>query len=766
MACSKLCWVYAGDDSGSVGGDEYYFGKARELLKEFIRTVPEGDEVHYLLWNTNCREVSLSELENAYRNKSGKDWTCPQNVSAWIKNYLAGKQVNLWLITDGEIDNEDITACVEINSKIVFGNVDFIVINEWKTNLSVGIPFVASCTGNAKIRGSDNVVHSFANMEKIEETMAKMSGMTPSEFTDSFDDIAKTLQLAGMVDAKKALDICDSLSELRVSLLDKIDKLASDGSDDPNLFSGSRTAQDVHDSFLRTRYYQSLGSDTKKRIDGMISCLINSIHEAQKLKNFVELKIEHAQSKADDCDDEKDIVGDYLPDIAGITFSDPVTLDESNQPMLLLNPTDLITEVWERYTRSRYDTAIACPLWLLIIEGMKNMISHVLSVDVTNMLPRNAEGQFRDPESRAWVYGGVVPFSEADDYNDYVLSQTFFRGKVLPRAAPLMYFVIAKYASQCPWVPKTVVDALKSYAMERAKKMRCLISFSNMPLDPKIQVPLGVAAAYVTEVSSRLFAQHPQFFGREKLRLFAPVSEHLVEVALGCGVSVDADYVAERARVLMLHNAIKKVGQRHQKVEILLGNVFRRTGPFLTTVLLEDPRLQYLSLLEMPDVIPFTLPGVTLAQVLNEVYLSYNVVKWVEFDLSPSTFRPYRIVGDGTFYDPYRRNLIELDSTDLHASEVFVIDHSRCMSLCKQWIRYVNENKAYPDLKQFTDYVAQKKKVYNDLVRLFPPNILELIERVQDKYTKIVVGVSVPRFTSVTKQSVPVKMRIEMENKK
>jgi len=202
MEDDDTMFIFASDFSRSTIGYTMYHSMAANYLNEFNKTIENSNNFKYLTWGDACVEVSKETLENIYRYKLGKlPATHPQTISKWIKdNNLNTNKINLWLLTDGEINDGDVKICYEENKNITYDSVKYIIINHQKMDFSVGSCFF----GKSKIEIIEN---DKPVLNTDTRNSFNFDEITLDNFDKYFDDMSKHFQIKYMVSNEMALEM-------------------------------------------------------------------------------------------------------------------------------------------------------------------------------------------------------------------------------------------------------------------------------------------------------------------------------------------------------------------------------------------------------------------------------------------------------------------------------------------------------------------------------------------------------------------------------
>lgn len=391
--------------------------------------------------------------------------------------------------------------------------------------------------------------------------------------------------------------------------------------------------------------------------------------------------------------------------------------------------------------------------------------------------------KFRNPMTNKPCYGGLIPHPSFDDWNDYLLMITFFRGKNIRTCPALFYYRIWKYATGCEWLDDGVVTLLEQYALRRISVARTRLAFGSLAMDPVEVVPLPLTLFYCAEGSSLLFAQDSQLFLNDRLRQYYPVSRDLIHIMEKLGVSCDPEFISGRAVLFTAVSLLKTAGNQMSQKYALLSRIFRKQGKFITYEVNDyvdgDPSvfpIKFLALLNYShkSLIPFSLPKVDL---YDHVHIAYDA-KLPLVPIFPETLRPKFIIQDqrkGKVIPNYKEILACVTQVSLKSSSgkrvssssnriaPTKLDQTKLLSLNKLYINCVCANNRYPSLAEFEDFVWKEKRFYGDKVYLFPPQVQEFIRQVFDNYQDFAKELGVDEFIKRGTAGVSIIQRLELE---
>ena len=136
----KLKTLFAFDDSTSISGETIYFNEIYRIVDTYYKN---GDK--FYLWGSGYKEQTKSQIDQWIKDKRGHEGTYPDNI-AKLSNACPSHREHLIIVTDGEVDEDDIRASDVLMNQynIQFQFVSVYVIGRGG-NLSVGAPFCRGC---------------------------------------------------------------------------------------------------------------------------------------------------------------------------------------------------------------------------------------------------------------------------------------------------------------------------------------------------------------------------------------------------------------------------------------------------------------------------------------------------------------------------------------------------------------------------------------------------------------------------------------------
>ncbi|CAH0720194.1 unnamed protein product, partial [Brenthis ino] len=792
-------FIYAKDFSGSTHYDTHYHSNGLQTLEQFKKDVeriktellvagepPTNSKIIYLHWGKSCYEVDEDITRTKYIERQGDEpATEPISIVKWIQeNYNICSKTNkiklLYIITDGLIDYQCADECFKQNENKHYEMVVFHAFNQNldAIDLSVAASFFKSrCMIYRNYELFDNIdLSNEFDYDKI----------NVNNFAAEKDQLKSYIRfkfINKMNHDALALREIDKLKKLRNRLFAEL-SLKSQKSDldtkDRNIFLFK---------FARTKWYKNLTTDIhneKVDIEKCISTLINYIVSEKKSYSFDELKFE---TKFDNPIEEQPIVDVNFPAEQEIQFPDIILDDDKGIPVVILTEFSLLDKIIFHRTSttdvspasfSKFKSAMECPLFLVTDSGISESIGYFYTLNAyKQMLVHNTK---TEPRTRRPFHGGLVLIDtdHFDNYNDYILSATYFDFKKVKYNIGLFYFVLWKNCENKEWMDKNVVEQFKKYAMRRINKTVCKIGLSSLPLDPDENTSLLTALWYCVELSSCIFKNDIYNFMHERLRMFYGVAHSMIEILKWFNYDLDLESIEKRRNLISNVMILKKIPNRTEKLYYLLKKIFKTEDGFLVSEIERPQNLYILNFLKLDH------KGMLHDDVIEEkvhlndyVHLMHYVGDTSKFKaeedtfvICEKTFRPFFIVDQNkSFYTELVKitkkvvinNDDDKDRIEVTYNAVDSLEFSKILSLYNLFINCVKDSEKYPNLPEYIDYILKRKKFYCDLVTIFPSNVYVAAVEVYGRYQRMLNKVHVNEFIKVCKAYVNRSERIKAE---
>ncbi|KAK9887815.1 hypothetical protein WA026_000130 [Henosepilachna vigintioctopunctata] len=520
--------------------------------------------------------------------------------------------------------------------------------------------------------------------------------------------------------------------------------------------------------FKRSDWYKNLDTtmqDSKVDVEKSITTMINYIISERKSYAFDALKFNTQFAKPVE---EEPIVDVNFTTEQEIQFPDIILDDEKGIPVIILTKFDLLEKIifHGNYSENvqpasfnKFKSTMECPLFLVKDKDISESIGYFYTYNVYKQLLAN--GTRTEPRTRGPFEGGLVltDTNQFDQYNDYILSATYFNSKKIKFNVGLFYYVLWKNCENKEWMDRNVVEEFKKYTMRRISETVCKIGLSCLPLDPQHNTSLLSALWYCVDLSSCIFKADPQNFHYERLRMYYSVSHYMVEILKNFDYDLDMKSIDQRRELLSEVMTLKRIPNHREKVYYLLAKIFKTVDGFLVSEI-EKPfnihRLNYLKLNHKT-----MLPDVNKEEVhLNDfIHLLHfeDHGRASKIEICQKTFRPFfTIDSNKSFYTELLENtkkvVINDDDKDKVTVSLESTDSLQFVKLLSRFNLYINcvkYLKKYPTLPEYVEYVSRKKKYLDDLVTIFPTTVHSVIKDAYDHYQEIVNKVTVEQFHEV-----------------
>ncbi|XP_047998228.1 uncharacterized protein LOC125235706 [Leguminivora glycinivorella] len=798
-------FIYAKDFSGSTQGESYFHTNGLKTLYEFKSDVEKFEKelldagepsvkskIVYLHWGHKCYEVDEDTTVVAYNEQCGDMGTDPGTIIKWIKSKsdICNENNNiklLYIITDGLINHGDAMRCFQLNADMQYEKVVFHAFNqrEYDIDLSVVASFLkCECVVYRNYKLLDNVnISEEYDYDKI----------NLDNFSDEKENLKSYIKLKYINKFKHdalALQEIDKLKKLRNRLFAELSSKSQKSESilntkDKNVFLAE---------FVKTDWYINLNTEShglKVEVEKAISTLINYIVSDTKSYSFDALKFE---TKFDNPIEEEPIVDVNFPAEQEIEFPDIILDDDKGIPVILLTEFNMLEKlIFHRTTEStevspasfnKFKSTMDCPLFLLNDADLSESIGYFYTLNVYKQLLTKTDKT--EPRTRRPYHGGLVLIDtdEFDKYNDYILAATYLDFKKINYNIGLFYYILWKNCENKEWMDKNVVKQFKKYVMRRISGYKCKIGLSGLPLDPPHVTSLPTALWYCVELSSCLFRNDPQNFTQERLRMYYGVAHCMIEILKSLDYNLDLEAIEKRRDVIRHVMILKKIPTYGERVYYLIERIFKNVNGFLVSKIEKPFNISKLRYLKLDHKGMFGDDDINDGAVVNlndYVHLMYfmNAEKKSKddrgmFEICDKTFRPFFIIENNkSFYaelkEISKKVVINNDSdkgrVNVTYDEIDAMEFDRILSVYNLYINCVKDSEKYPTLDEYIEYILKKKKYQEDLVTIFPSNVIYMINEVYSRYQDIVKDVDVKDFIHICKSYVSRIERVKVEGR-
>ncbi|AAM09234.1 p94 [Mamestra configurata nucleopolyhedrovirus A] len=767
-------FVYATDDSGSTTDTSYYNDKAPETLTKFENEVAQFNSknavVKYLHWGSTCREQSREQVLQRYENNKYAECggTSPETIIDWIQTKMVTESWTnlrlLYIITDGQISSNKVWTCKQYMKRypFVFDRVVFHAI-------SADINYVDLSVASTFLGKSDcSILYNMSLVEQI--NLAEpydYEAVTPENFEEKTQEMLSYIKLQFLntksTDAAVLQEI-EKLKKMRNRLL-MHDKLKMDMS---SIFETKNRATFVA-AFKDSNYYNTFVNTYSfmSQVDKVVCTMINYLHNDHKSYSFDALRVKQYCNTVGSVSEE-DVDQVSYENAQIIEFPDCILDDESGVPAILLTHCNLLADINDTVTLTKFKKNIEFPLHYMSNKDVKESIEYFYNVNTLKSLLEH--DVTISPRSRKPFTGALVPSAEFDAYNDYVLLSTYFNGKRVPVNKGLMYYVLYKHMINAEYINSDVCEYFRKYVLHRISKTLCPISFTLQPLEPQMMVSLPAALWYCVDISTELFANDPLHFGKERLREYAYYANDMITMLKWCSYTLDEEAIKTRADILLTINALKRIQQYSNKLQFIFKLIFKEEQGFFLNVIKNKKHIYKLNLLDVGHNQMVDNKKLERAVDLNEFAYFYNKTANVALNSSVidlRTMRPRFVCADNvSFYEDLLKlscNVSADNNYNIQIEPATKLNLHKTVSLYKMYINFVNEYQRYPSLSDYQEFVCERYRVRDNKIGVFNTNIINNITAVYFEYSTPTTNMSVDEFLMKTKMSVNREQRIVVE---
>lgn len=144
-------WIFAQEYSVFSQYELKNCVKKPDMLRDFQKKSENCERVVYLTWSLDCcLEYSPYFIDELYSGKYTYSYRVahygmnPSCISKWIyDNNMQDKNINLWIVTSGEVTHKTVSACKELNNGLNFESLNIVTINRKKIDNSVALCFMS-----------------------------------------------------------------------------------------------------------------------------------------------------------------------------------------------------------------------------------------------------------------------------------------------------------------------------------------------------------------------------------------------------------------------------------------------------------------------------------------------------------------------------------------------------------------------------------------------------------------------------------------------
>jgi hypothetical protein len=513
--------VYFVDISGSTGRVREYHDLSRQIYNQ-IKDLPHS----IVGWDSGYRILSDPEYIQISNLMMGYGGTLTSAMAGYLKTQSSQK-IHLVILTDGEVDINDISLCDKQMQDVISMNeicsVSAFISSRNGANCSVLAPFLR---GN----WTSNVFHD--------------NRTTTSLTSIYFIDRKERMELLDLVKTATDEDQINAIYDRLVSLLTAMTMGKRDG--DPNLrsmilemfkrikenvkknLSKNSILSDIETEFFTTKnisvesahnlmhWYNTAfnGDEFQSKIDfllrlcdGKLSHLFNPADVRSAALNRATVTTK-AQSDVQ--------LAQITPSDAVTPIQCPIMLDDSANMVILLKQD---TPIFDELTKSMQDAIMMntfCACSGSVTELIKKRLDHIMSLEAYLALPDKT----RSPMTRDKISGCLV--LGADDVS--VKATNHAIGKMILGKSGIIgnpdvwFYVLYHYieSGNAPWLTP-ILPMMRNQLLYRMKNSGCTISMSGLANHVQLKTKFGVALRFVlSQVEMKIskdISSFPNFSG-------------------------------------------------------------------------------------------------------------------------------------------------------------------------------------------------------------------------------------------------------------
>lgn len=735
------------DYSGSTGGSDKYWDSVQAIVDRF------KDNSTITFWDSEePQTTSYEKAIEIIKMRTGNYGTSPSLIAP-----LTQPDSYVILITDGQVDNDEVKKCDQLLNSRSFERVEvhFISSCGGEMNLSVSAPFTRKANYEIYV---NKKLHAAGSSKEVID-LKKYHNNLPLFKEEAKELLTKiTMQNLGL----NNVQLRDDLLELQKNLLNCVSK--SQNKIDFNkirlILSSPEGTEEEAIEYIKENVIPNAASTKetleiqqmcKEMIDKCTGCFDFSFNVISRVRRA-------------------DVVEEELPESVECShkFECPISLD-TDIPCCLIKIGD---PVFKSLKQKQINDFVNNPLSVLfnykLKRKIKDRIDHLVGLNsLKEMWSRNDKKSpfTRYDVSCALCFGSDETHIEA---NRFTIANIFFGEKIVGNDVLwlfVMYFII----KEIDWLKdeEGFMKIFEDYLKFSVKKKFTNMTLTGLPIDPLIKAPTDIAVWYCV-MSPFIIESSIQ---HNRLRVFGITAKYLIKILEFLNLKHKSDWAkrqvnryyafkwmateVRKKEPIQWKEMIKGQYQNYlitenKKIVLLDGQCSKLIElPFLEhipfpDIVLSNEELNYLVSLvdrnktvnnvDIPNIFPDLPPAVS---EVNYYYpLDYKDDICIKID--PQTLYPIKRIGDKTWKD---------------CSEEKYGPLAQQLSLHQYFVRYVCDNLDYPEADELLWYVVEKqnrKKIYT-----LPTQIIEFIEATLNEYNEVITkeNLSAQQFKQRVKQS-------------
>lgn len=663
------------DNSSSVYNSSFYWEEVNKIL--------DNNEIkEYYLWNTNVYKSSKNEIDNYIKTKKGLGGTYISNVASSIIN-----KDNIIIITDGEVDNNEVIRSEKILSNKLFTNVECYIITSYKLhNIDISVPLPFIRRGNSKLYVSNNE-YSLKLLKEfnIEEYKNIYEKITVDNLINNYEKIYDILNIGNMNNKGLPL-IKEKILSIRDEIIKEYNKKLN--KDDGLLVQDYLTNEDYDNAIkilhkIENNFNNNETNDIHVKINKLLSLCDDRTNDGFSLYN----KINNSKN-VDEINPDEDI------DLLKYNFEDPILLDIDVPQLILLEPEENIFD-----DKKMLKKLIENPLSIIDNEQIKNKISkcigNILGVKITNKITH-------DPFSRRKIIGSI-PLTVDNEQHLKVGSNNLYKfftnGKIIGNCN--LYYIILWHIitrdKKCQYLFENEND-FNNHLKYRLDNTKTYISLCGLPEFNRTIVPTNVAMYYI--LNSNLFNNKIMTLHLFNTDVLIDILENIYNYKLNKNYIKDIDI----AKIAIIEKKINKI-----KIKCL-SNSYKIVN---NNIILYDKEVnddEYNYILKLLPHFLKRLEKSVLAEYLNikfEKSWNYESKSFNPLYISLKTFRPY-------YVENWKELSYDISKIDVDKQVSAYNDYIRCYIKYHKFVSY-DEFELYVYKKYKKPVHVDLKNIYNEV---------------------------------------------------
>ncbi len=750
------------DYSGSTGNHRSYWERAFKIALA-------NDDATFFFWDTQAKKSSCKDVMQHCQTAKGNGGTDPSCIAQILKTMT---NVELILITDGQIDARSVTSCDNILNAHQFNSVCVYFINTGgQMNLSVSSPFTRN-TKLVKIYVDDKCLVDNLALTTLDLTKYYNN---PTLFMDEADGIFKHIVLTNL--GKTNTTLRNDLLDLQKNLMNYIANIHTNA-DGFKILRASLMMNDYEIGLYSLKKLLSY-EDTQigKKIETIIQQLINQCNNSSNF-SFDLLQ----PGRLSRSPQVKSTAAEELPEVENHSgFECPILIDDLSVPVLMIRQGE---PVLDGLDKNYLDSIMTNPFMVLendeLVQKTINRFDHVVSLSAFKQMfnaldNHNGHGnELISPFTRKNITCLLSTINEKSHIKatNYALANLLFGKKLvgLPEIwLAVIYFVLhrVEYLSN----NKEFFETFTTDMLDRMRNRRTNITLSGLPIEPMIKAPIDLAIWYCVVSPHLSFSD----LASNRLRSFGTSSKYLVDLVDLLHYPYDKPWTMHRLNIYkafawMMNQEKSNTdwrmhlrAQYQASIELSDGVIILLDGPAKDN----KPKISYFDL---------TLDELVYLATLVDLNKSVNAIIFPDILTSKS---PRVVINYGypatlteaeamrsTAIDPdtYRPYIIDRKTQHhwLICSEQIYGPINRQLSSYNYFAKYVQEYGTYPTKEQFIKYMADKQANRENAFDTLPSFIPLFVDVLFSDY-EAVLG---PSFANVSSSHFIAKAYAKMTNKK